>query len=249
MKRQHYLYILFLIIGVILGTTLPVDVFSPCREPVLSVCKHSFGDWTLRITQTVATLLAVVVAIYKEDIQRKLFRPIVNLDTSNTSFAENTTTNSGRTTAISYSAKMTLRNNGKHCASNMSIIIERIIYKREMQSQTPQDIITDSFNLLSDSGDESIRLPIYDEISIKWFEIFGPHEEIINGRRYSAPMTFAIGSFQIPQMYHNGIIEVVVKIKYDDSKPQRRTIRLEWNGEWKERHMEMSRILSYQWIS
>ena len=98
-------------------------------------------------------------------------------------------------------------------------------------------------------SEEAVDLSTDDEISFKLFELFGPQERIIDGTTYNTPMSFIIGKKPIPELNFDGIIEISLKVKCNELKTQYRKIRLEWNGKWENRLTEMSRILSYQWIS
>ena len=98
-------------------------------------------------------------------------------------------------------------------------------------------------------SEDAVELSSDDEISFKLFELFGPQKQIVNGKAYNTPMSFIIGKESIPELNFNGIIEISLKVKSNEQKTQYRKIRIEWNGIWEDRLTEMSRFLSYQWIS
>ena len=131
----------------------------------------------------------------------------------------------------------------------MSVIIESIIYKRDINSQTHQKINQEPFYMTIYKSEDAVELSSDDEISFKLFELFGPQKQIVNGKAYNTPMSFIIGKESIPELNFNGIIEISLKVKSNEQKTQYRKIRIEWNGIWEDRLTEMSRFLSYQWIS
>lgn len=245
---RNWVYLCLLLAGAVLGILFCLNYFSPCVTPLTDICKHTFWDWTLRVLEVFATVSAVIVAIFKEEIQKRLFRPRISFD-PNTEFKEDVVKSEGRCFATSYSAILTLRNEGNNTATNLSVIIESIIYKRDINSQTHQKIIQEPFYLKIYKSEEAVDLSSDDEISFKLFEVFGSQERIVNGTAYNTPMSFIIGKESIPKLYFDGIIEISLKVKCNELKSQYRKIRLEWNGRWEDRLTEMSRILSYQWIS
>lgn len=245
---RNLVYLFLVLIGVILGILVCVDVFSPCVTPLVDICKHTFWDWTLRVLEVFATISAVIVAIFKEEIQRRLFRPRISFG-HNTELKENVVRSEGKYYATSYYTILTLRNDGRGIATNLSVIIESIIYKRDINSQTHQIIIQEPSYMTIYKSEEAVDLSTDDEISFKLFELFGPQERIIDGTTYNTPMSFIIGKKPIPELNFDGIIEISLKVKCNELKTQYRKIRLEWNGKWENRLTEMSRILSYQWIS
>ena len=210
--------------------------------------QHTFWDWALRVLEVIATISAVIVAIFKEEIQKRLFRPSISFD-PNTEIKENVVRSEGRCFATSYSAILTLRNEGNNTATNLSVMIESIIYKRDINSQTHQKINQEPFYMTIYKSEDAVELSSDDEISFKLFELFGPQKQIVNGKAYNTPMSFIIGKESIPELNFNGIIEISLKVKSNEQKTQYRKIRIEWNGIWEDRLTEMSRILSYQWIS
>lgn len=237
----------FLLAGTTLGILVCLNVFGPCVTPLTDICKHTFWDWMLRVFEVFATISAVIVAVFKEEIRKKLFRPHISFN-SNTELIENVAKMEGRCFATSYSAMMTLRNDGKNTATNLSVVIENIIYKRDVNGQIYQKINQEPLPMPIYRGEEAVNLFTDDEISFKLFELFGPQNQIINGKSYNTPMSFIIGKKTIPESNFDGIIEISIKIKCSELKSQYRKIRLEWNGKWEERLTEMSRILCYQWI-
>ena len=245
---RNWVYLCLFLVGAALGILVCLNYFSPCVTPLTEICKHTFWDWTLRVLEVFATISAVIVAIFKEEIQKRLFRPSISFD-PNTELKENVVRSEGRCFATSYSAILTLRNEGNNTATNLSVMIESIIYKRDINSQTHQKINQEPFYMTIYKSEDAVELSSDDEISFKLFELFGPQKQIVNGKAYNTPMSFIIGKESIPELNFNGIIEISLKVKSNEQKTQYRKIRIEWNGRWEDRLTEMSRILSYQWIS
>ena len=75
---RNWVYLCLFLVGAILGILVCLNVFSPCVKPLTDICKHTFWDWTLRVLEVFATISAVIVAIFKEEIQKRLFRPRIS---------------------------------------------------------------------------------------------------------------------------------------------------------------------------
>lgn len=148
---RYWINLCFLLAGTTLGILVCINVFGPCVTPLTDICKHTFWDWMLRVLEVFATISAVIVAVFKEEIRKKLFRPHISFN-PNTELIENVAKMEGRCFATSYSAMMTLRNDGKNTATNLSVVIENIIYKRDVNSQTYQII-----------NQEPLPMPILEE--------------------------------------------------------------------------------------
>ena len=60
---------------------------------------------------------------------------------------------------------------GKATANNMSIFVERVIYRQSSDSLTSEDLLGEPFALLLDKGNDSINLPRYGEKSVVWLSL------------------------------------------------------------------------------
>ena len=82
MKMKNVIILLVgIAIGTLIGLCLPWTFLSDvCPHPLLDVCEHGFWNWTLRVLEVIGTLLAVAVALFKEDWVAYRFKPSLHLD-------------------------------------------------------------------------------------------------------------------------------------------------------------------------
>lgn len=234
-------------LGIIGGLCIPWCFFSDnCPQPLLAVCKHGFWDWMLRILQVVGTLLAVIVALFKEDWVAYRFKPCLLLDKEHCDLEDNVVM--GHTN--SYKAKILLSNVGRAKANNLKVIIDRIEYRVSVGRENVQTISAAPYELSINGGKEQVCIPTDDEIRVEWLSILqAPMPKPIQGAIPPVPpLNLMIGKRSIQSAHHNGVLEVTIKIKCDELKPQKHVIRIEWDGSWKSTKDKMNEVFSYKWL-
>lgn len=232
-------------LGVFIGLCLPYSLFSSCPIPLLGICDHVFWDWGLRVLQVAGTLLAVIVALYKEPLQRFLVRPNLCMDL--VGMQEQLVHEGDNDVANAYNGRLKISNGGSNKANNIVVTIENIVYRRYNGTQAPQVLIEQPIQILSSSGKEISSLPTDDEVLFTWFSVLKAQSQEIGGQTQAIPMKFLIGSKEIPGSCFEGLIDVTFKLKCDELKPQLRTLRIEWNGSWKSRQVDMIKVFTYKW--
>ena len=254
MKKDYVLFLLLLvlILGLFIGLCIPCRLFtSECPTSLLPVCSHSFWDWLLRVLQVVGALAAVIVALFKEDWMAYWYKPSLSIDTTMDDFTEHLIHEGENDVAGTYEAKLRFTNMGKLSANNMSIFVERILYRQSSDSLTSEDLLEEPFALLLDKGNDSINLPKYGEKSTVWLSLMKSQVNPSKQRTPKFPqMNMFIGrSFQVAPSYHSGILDVTFKVVCDNLKPQYKTIRVQWDGTWRSRKQELSNVFKYQWLN
>lgn len=234
-------------IGILIGLCIPYSFFSGnCPIPLLPICSHSFGDWVLRILQVFGTLLAVIVALFKEDWVAYRFKPNIQLDKEHCDLlGKNINGTNNR-----YAAKISLSNVGRGKANNLRVIIERIEYRHSADRQNAQVISNEPYDLLLDNGSEQFCLPTDDEILVEWLSILQtPTPKPLGGKTPpSPPLNLMIGKESIPPSHYDGVLDVTIKIKCDELKPQSHVVRIEWDGTWSGDKEAMQEVFSYKWL-
>lgn len=240
-----------LLLGILIGLWIPYCLYSDtCPTPLLPVCSHGFGDWFLRILQVVGPIAAVIVALFKEDWMDSWYKPSLDIDTSMDDLSEVLVSEGGNDVASTYSAKLRFANMGKAAANNMSIFVERVVYRKTGNSLTSEDILKDPFPLLLDRGNDSINLAKYGERSAEWLSLMKAQTSVPSkGNSKLSRLNMFIGlSFQVAPSYHSGILDVTFKIVCDNLRPQFKTVRVQWDGTWRSRKQELSNVFTYKWI-
>lgn len=130
---------------------------------MLQICEHGFWDWTLRVLQVIGPIAAVIVALFKEDWVAYWYTPSLHIETSMDDLGEQLVRDGENDVASTYTAMLRYSNIGKATANNMSIFVERVIYRQSSDSLTSEDLLGEPFALLLDKGNDSINLPRYGE--------------------------------------------------------------------------------------
>ena len=238
-----------LLLGIFIGLCVPYCLYpDTCPTPLLPVCSHGFWDWFLRVLQVIGPIAAVIVALFKEDWMASWYQPSLDIDTSMDDLSEVLVSESGNDVASKYSAKLRFANMGKVAANNMSIFVERVVYRKTGNSLTSEDILKEPFPLLLDRGNDTINLAKYCEKSAEWLSLMKTQTRVPSNSKLS-PLNMFIGmSFQVAPSYHSGILDVTFKIVCDNLRPQFKTVRVQWDGTWRSRKQELSNVFTYQWI-
>lgn len=240
-----------LLLGIFIGLCAPYCLYPGiCPTPLLSVCSHGFWDWFLRVLQVIGPIAAVIVALFKEDWMACWYKPSLDVDTSMDDLSEVLVSEGGNDVASTYSAKLRFANMGKAAANNMSIFVERVVYRKASNSLTSEDILKEPFPLLLDRGNDSINLAKYGEKSTEWLSLMKAQTKTPpKGDPKFSHLNMFIGmSFQVAPSYHSGILDVTFKIVCDNLRPQFKTVRVQWDGTWRSRKQELSNVFTYQWI-
>lgn len=252
MKKTILLFaLLALLIGIFVGLCIPYCLFSSnCPTPILQVCGHCFWDWFLRILQVIGPIAAVIVALFKEDWMACWYKPNLHIETSMDDLTEQLIHDGENDVAGTYTAMLRFSNMGKAIADNMSILVERVVYRQSGDSLTSEDLLDEPFALLLDKGNDVVNLPKYGEKSAVWLslqKVKSPSSP--KGKPVVPSLNLFIGrSFLIPPVYYSGIIDITFKVICDNQKPQVKTIRLQWDGTWRSRKQELSNVFTYKWL-
>lgn len=234
-------------IGVIIGLCFPWTFLSGvCPQPLLKVCEHGFWDWTLRVLEVLATLSAVLVALFKEDWVAYRFKPSLQIDKEHCDIhAKGANDRTDR-----YDAPLVLSNVGRAKANNLKVSVVRIEYRVSAERVNVQTVCAEPYELCIKGCGEQVCIPTDDEIRIDWLSILqAPAPNALQGAvPPSPPLSLMIGQKNICSDYYDGVIEVTICIKCDELKPQKHVLRIEWNGTWKKTKADMQEVFSYKWL-
>ena len=237
-----------IVIGVIVGLCLPWTFLSGvCPQPLLEVCEHGFWDWTLRVLEVLATLMAVLVALFKEDWIAYRFKPSLQVDKEHCDIHPKGANN--RTDR--YDVTLVLSNIGRAKANNLKVSIDRIEYRVSAARENVQTVCAEPYDIIINGGSEQVCIPTDDEIRVDWLSILqAPNPNAAQGDvPPTPPLNLMIGQKNIPCIFYDGIIDVIIRIKCDELKPQKHVLRIEWNGDWKEAKADMQEVFSYKWLN
>ena len=245
------LLLLVLILGVGIGLCVPYRLFtSDCPIPLLSVCSHSFWDWFLRVLQVVGSLAAVIVALFKEDWLAHRYKPSLMMETSIDDLSESFVHEGDCDMVDTYRVKLRLANVGKSAANNLRVYVDSIMYRQSSKSLTSEELLKEPFALLLDKGNDTICLPKYGEVSTEWLSMMKvTPKSSVDGQEYPTTIVMFVGrSFSVNEEYHEGLLDITFKMVCDGIRPQTKTLRVQWNGKWRSRKVDLVGVLGYKWL-
>ena len=246
-----------LVIGIIaylVGNWVPIDYLRPTVTPS-TVNSGEFCNIIIGFVSAIVTFLAVVVALFKEDI-RKIWN-YSKLDITNP--AENikevippitdSQSDSSEThlEAQKYESCIEIHNIGNVPSIGAELYLERLTFSGP--GYTTAQIIETSSVPISWSGSEkaSIIIPPEGKKLVKIVELFGPVKQSLpTGEVITNPPVLRIGNAESDSNFNNGKWIGAFVIYSQNEKSVRFDVEIEWNGRWEKRLTEMKRYLKIE---
>lgn len=202
---------------------------------------------TVMIISSLITVLAMIVALFKEDIRGLFVRPKLNLSKEN-NLKENThQAGKNNIEAINYYYKILVHNVGNIPAKEVEIYLNHLKYKKN-DSQIFKEIEVDGIPLLwQNSESKQIMIPRNSKKSLTLFDILPPSEvstpDQVPSNMSNQPK-FKIGKNEY--CVDGEISEWIMSfsIYSDNAKPISIQLSIQWNGKWESRLTEMNEIFS-----
>lgn len=239
-------------LGYIVGQLIPIEYLKPTveREPIKS------NDYYNLIIQGIAasvTLLAVIIALFREEIRRwwefvrieysvpeDKFEEVINPTIGNPSDGD-----SQPIEAEKYLCAIEVINSGTISAHSSEIILESASYKSN-DSHTVQPLeITGRPLKWGTSGDLQITIPPKGKKKVAIFELIPPNSVSSPGGEESVRAPQLNISGVNSKLYEvSGVWSASYLIYSSNSKPRRFSIEIKWNGQWQRRLTEMRSCLT-----
>lgn len=255
MKFRYFLFwaIIILALGYIVGQFVPMEYFKP---NIISkeINLNDFYTRLITIGGIMATLIATIVALFKEDL-RKLWeyaaleielkdpQNILSeiLDTeSSESDDDNDSNNSLR--AKRYELQIIVKNKGRLPAKNCEIYLESLQFKNTSYTSYQEITVTGIALDWLGKNQKSILIHPSGKSHITVVELFSQESITDNLGNDSRKECFRIkfGNIESPAKYKTGKWIAIFSIYTENTKPTKYKIELEWNGKWEQRLTEMT---------
>jgi hypothetical protein len=252
MKKLIFGFII-LIVGYIIGTIVPLEYLKP---NIIQKDLNSGEFYTIVINSfsVIVTTLAVIVALFKEDIRK--YWEFASLDISFKDGKElheiledeKTNTPSNINKATKYESVILIANKGKLPARNCELYLERLTFKNS-QYVSNQDIPIVGIALeWWGKNERTILIPSTGKAYIGVCEIYPPQDHSFGTSESSPSETstpikpkILFGNVESPSIYESGTWEAIFVLYSENAKPVKFTIEITWNGEWKHRLADMSK--------
>lgn len=231
-------------IGYILGQYVPSNLFKPQFEDT-NLSKGEYYELLVLIISAVITFLAVLVALFKEDIRERWKRPniVFNLPAKHTIEDIRSTQESGSgietIKANRYLTRIEIENKGNLPALNSEMYLEKLEFT-PWDSTIAQNIECSSAPLdWKGTESQTIIIPPGGRKIIDIVEISAP--EIIstpNSTQTNNKAQLVIGMIENEQERTKGKWKAKFGLYAQNHRPVSFEIELEWDGVWKNRYTE-----------
>lgn len=239
------------IIAYLIGNIIPIKYLSPTIEFTTIKSAEYYGLIVSSISAFV-TFLAVIIALFKEDIRKKWIFSKIEVSIPEENFFEVLNSSIGNTTdntnqaleAVKYNCKIEIFNSGSISAMGLEIQLESLIFKGT-DYPTPQIIETFSRSLSwNGNGETKINISPEGKKTISILELTAPEQQSSpEGDNLTIPAKLNIADIDNYPDFKKGKWTGSFAIFSTNAKPVRFTIEIVWNGRWQKRASEMKNNL------
>lgn len=249
---NKYIILIFVIIigvlGYILGNYLPIKMLNP----TLTSINFTLGEYyrlVVAIVSAFMTLLAVIVALFKDDFRELWKRPKIEfceptqMTIEDTSSSENSETENDTIKAQRYLSRIEVYNRGNLPALNSEIYLEKLEFTPI--DSTIAQAIESSSSALEWNGYESnsIAIPPGGKKLIEIVKITAPVKLTTpDSDDPKEPSKLIIGNITNKKEHAKGKWTATFTLYAQNIKPISFEIEIEWNGVWKNRLTEFNQI-------
>ena len=255
--KWYYKLLIGLIVAMIayiIGNWIPISYL----RPDITKSQINSGEYltiVIGLISAIVTFLAVIVALFKEDIRKKWEYSRLSVAIPDNSIIEKLVSQSEITQssedkhleAQQYQSHIEINNIGNIPAIGAEIYLEKLEFTNEGYTNT--QYIETSGSPLNWSGTEkySVIIPPGGRKQVNIVELVGPEKQSLpDGEKTSIPTKLKIGNVDNPQDYTKGKWTGTFGLYSQNAKPLRFQVNVEWSGKWEKRLTEMTRFLKIE---
>lgn len=246
-----------LIIGInayIIGNLIPLDFLKP-NIVESDVDSSQFLSIAISSISAFVTFLAVIVALFKEDIRKFWEYSSLKVSIPSNNIVEKL--NSQSATAQSsvdvyleaqlYHSRIEINNSGNIPAIGAEIYLEKLEFKNEGYTNT-QFLETSGSPLNWNGTDKfTVIIPPGGRKLVDIVELIAPEKQSLpDGVNTIIPSKLIIGNVTIPQEFNKGKWTGTFGLYSQNAKPLRFQVVVEWSGKWEKRLTEMKKFLKIE---
>lgn len=259
MKLSYRLIIiLFFVVGCLfylIGNLFPIGFLKPNIKSE-QINTSQYYQIAIGVISAVVTLLAVVIALFKEDIRKKWEFSKIEVNMPSETFFEIFNTSIGSSAAgqtleaIKYNGKIEIFNSGSISATGLEIYLESLSFTGQGYPNT-QTIVSESHKVSIDGRNESdINLSPESRKTVSVIDLTSPSQQSSpEGSSNDIPAKLNIAGVDSNPDFKNGKWIGKFAIYSTNTKPVRFTLHVEWNGQWQKRASEMKHNLKIDLIA
>lgn len=208
---------------------------------------EAFMRITIMIISSLVTVLAMIVALFKEDIRGLFIKPKLDLNKENKLNEVTQRTGQNNVEAMNYHYTTFVQNTGNIPAKEVEVYLTSLKHKKNSE-QHYKDIEIDSIPLTwKNSESKQIMIPRNSRKSLILFQILPPSDVSTPDQpppNASNQSQIQIGTNKYSVDIENADWDVLFSIYADNAKPINIRLTISWNGKWESRLTEMNTHLS-----
>ncbi len=253
MKLYYKLGILILIcvFCYLLGNWIPFASLNPSIKPE-KINTSEYYQIIISSISAVVTFLAVIIALFKEDIRKNWEYSRIEVVMSDEVFFEILNSSIGSSTdvatkpleAVKYVCKIDVLNSGSISATGLEIYLESLSFTGQ-DYPTPQIIETENrIIVLNGINDTDFNLSPEGKKTIGILELTSPSQQSSpEGSSNDIPPRLNIAGIVSSPDFKKGRWVGNFAIYSTNAKPVRFKLEVDWNGKWQKRASEMKNNL------
>lgn len=241
--KKYLVYFGVLLFGCVIGICLPFRLIAFEYEIPLLSSWSSFADWLLRVIETFATVLAVIIALFKDDLLFLFKHPDLKTDIDKSTFQSEEILEGKNRVATSYYKSIKVENTGNATAEKCQVIVDSITYKSSDKLKETELVNIPKNVPWQNSGNPTEDISITCNRSFYLFQILPAVKGGCTNDIPERPMSLLIGGMVIPNDHPGGEYIVTIKIEAEKIKPIVFHYKIRWTGVWFNQKSEMEKVL------
>ncbi|WP_421805734.1 hypothetical protein [Flagellimonas sp.] len=245
--------ILMIILGYLIGQWIPIEYLRPTIEnkPIETKDYYSL---VVQIIAAVATFLAVIAALFREEIRRLWEYVKIDYSIPEEKFIEVLNPNIGNAGVVStpieaekYRCEIEVMNNGTISSHSSEIIVESVNFKhKDLNSSQPLETIGTPL-FWGSTQEQRITIPPKGKKRIIILEVIPPDTESSpDGSETESLPSLSIMGVKTEIVNNTGTWSATYLLHSTNSKPKRFYVDIKWNGQWHGRKTEMNKCLTIE---
>jgi len=238
----------------LIGNWVPISYLRPTVTPA-TINSGEYCNIIIGFVSAIVTFLAVIVALFKEDIRKIWNYSKLNIASPTENIKEiippisdsQTDTSETHLEAQRYESSIEIHNIGNIPSLGAELYLERLTFSGP--GYTTAQVIETSSSPISWSGAEksSIIIPPDGKKLVKIVELQGPvRQSQPSGELITKPPVLKIGNVESESNFNNGKWIGAFVIYSQNEKSSKFEVEIEWNGRWEKRLTEMKRYLKIE---
>jgi hypothetical protein len=253
LKLRHAALIVlgFLTVGYFFGQILPIDFLRPTIL-IKELTIYDLYTCIISVVGTIVTFLAVIVALFKEDIRKiwdKAELIVCFRDENELHEILDNETSSPNYRAKKYETVLLVKNKGSLAAKSCEIYLESLQFKSQTYPSLQDIALTGQPLNWHNNSNTSILIPATGKATVPIIEIISPESQSVPTEQTANSVTIPkikIGDTDSPEAYSNGTWIAKFIIYSENARPIELIFSITWNNKWEHRLSEMRKYVKIQ---